>query len=155
MHYTTRILIDDKPAGDMLFLIQEYDQDVVIREQTVRSDMQGRLCFQCESTFRICADSRGIFQDCPLNVCPKQLNLQVDVSKKELLAQKLQFILSKYQTIDTADIDHLYAAFQQLMGIEQHAMHTAFALSLINQMYLELNQKQYEIPDKGCDEHGD
>ena len=89
---------------------------------------------------QICIDSRSFFKDFKKNEVSPIMHLKIDQQRFQLLHVKLKYILNCYQIPIKKDIETNYVQYQKLMGVENYPITHYFILSIINQMYLELQE---------------
>ena len=83
-------------------------------------------------------DDRCIFKDFDRFKISEVMDLEIDQERYSLLMHKLKYIISHYQIPQSENLNKLYRQYQKIMGIEAYSIHHYFILSIINQMYLEL-----------------
>ena len=140
MKRSIQFVYDNQPVAHLYVIVKHWNHHYIIEEETLYSDQNGFITFKQDSDIQICIDSRYIFKDFQRNEQNDEMYLEIDFNRYHLLLDKLIYIVSKYQPIHTTSLDDIYCIYQKIMGIETYPIHHYFVLSVINQMYLELQE---------------
>ena len=138
MIHRIQLRYQNQPVQHLHVIIKTWDSDYIICEQHLYSDEEGFLTIQSIHNIQICIDDRCIFKDFLRNQVKVQMDLEIDEERSALLVHKLNYIVSHYEVPFRNSLDELYHQYQKIMGIEAYPIHHYFILSIINQMYLEL-----------------
>lgn len=121
-------------------IIKYWDGDYIINEEHLYSNQEGMIPLKQNKHIQICIDSRSFFKDFKKNEVSPTMHLKIDQQRFQLLHVKLKYILNCYQIPIKKDIETNYVQYQKLMGVENYPITHYFILSIINQMYLELQE---------------
>lgn len=126
----------DNIVTDLYIMVQYWSDNCVIKELPFITNKEGYIEIEYETNIKICIDARSPFQDFNVNEVHSIMILRVDFARQLLLNEKLKWIVTCYhiQSID------YYSSFQSLLGLEDYPIYHHLVLSIINQMYLELQE---------------
>ena len=138
MTHRIQLRYQNQPVQHLHVIIKTWDCDYIIYEQHLYSDENGFITIQNIDNIQVCIDDRSIFKDFLRGQVSAQMDVDIDEDRYALLLHKLNDIVSHYEPLQSNDLDKLYCQYQKIMGIETYPIHHYFILSIINQMYLEL-----------------
>lgn len=138
MTHRIQLLYQNQPLDSLYVIMKTWDGDYVTCEQHLYTDEEGFLMLPHCNNIQICMDDRCIFKDFDRFKISEVMDLEIDQERYSLLMHKLKYIISHYQIPQSENLNKLYRQYQKIMGIEAYSIHHYFILSIINQMYLEL-----------------
>lgn len=141
MGYSIQFRYQNQVVSNLLVIVKYWHAQCIVHEEHHYSDAQGRIILNHLNDIQICIDARSPFKDFKLHEIDSMMVLQIDSKRSNLLMNKLAYCISFYHQSTACELDALYRIYQKIMGIEEVPIHHYFVLSIVNQMYLEL-QKQ-------------
>lgn len=132
---------------NLCIILKKWNHHFVIFEKHLYTDTKGCITFNHDHQLQLCVDARSPFQDFKIDEIKPKMELRIEKKRASLLMHKIAFCVSFYHAATANSLDDVYVIFQKIMGIETYPIHHYFILSMINQMYLELQEHQHNLPN--------